>query len=157
MKRSLSTKDSESRFNTYRERITKDEENDSNEEESSTLNESFSFKKKSGKDSRDNEIDKKDNSEQQNINKEFTGVRVKTKLVRFTRDRKEFITSITDISVSTYVITFKSIHSDSFRGETIKIRIFILQVDNKITDATEISKERKIWYVMSLIRKVTTK
>ena len=67
------------------------------------------------------------------------------------------MTNTTSMSINTNVITLKTVYSDSFREETIKIRIFILQVDNKIIDVIETSKERKIHYVMSLLRKVTTK
>ena len=61
------------------------------------------------------------------------------------------------MSINANVITFKTVHSDSFRGETIKTRIFILQVDNKITNVVEIFEKRKIRYIMLLLRKVTTK
>ena len=61
---SLSTRGNETRFNTYRERITGDEEINSNEEESSILSDLFSVEKESKEDSRDNEINEKDVSEQ---------------------------------------------------------------------------------------------
>ena len=60
------------------------------------------------------------------------------------------------MSVDTNVITFKMIHSNSFRRETIKIRIFILQINNKITNTTRTLKKRKIRYVMSLLREIMT-
>ena len=66
------------------------------------------------------------------------------------------MTSIVDMSTDTNVITFKTIHPDSFKEETIKTRIFILQIDNKITNVTRIFKERKIRYIMSLLKKITT-
>ena len=59
--------------------------------------------------------------------------------------------------ISTNAIILKTIHPDSFRRETIKIKIFILQIDNKIIDTTKTFEKRKIRYVMSLLRKVTTK
>ena len=58
------TKDSEQRFNTYREGTIEDEEDDSNEEKSNILSESFSSKEGSRKDLGDNETDKKDVSKQ---------------------------------------------------------------------------------------------
>ena len=67
------------------------------------------------------------------------------------------MTSIVDMFINTNVITLKTIYSDLFREETIKTRIFILQIDNKIIDVTRTFEERKIRYVMSLLRKVTTK
>ena len=60
------------------------------------------------------------------------------------------------MSIDTNVIILKTIYSDSFKKETIKTRIFILQIDNKITDITRTSEKRKIRYIMSLLRKVTT-
>ena len=80
---------------------------------------------------------------------------MKSELIRFTKDREKLIISITSMSINTNVITFKTIHSDSFRKETIKTRIFILQVDNKITNTTKTFKERKIRYVMFLLREIT--
>ena len=67
------------------------------------------------------------------------------------------MTSTTDMSVNANVITLKTTHSDSFKKETIKTRIFMLQVDNKITNVTRISKKKKIRYVISLLKEVTTK
>ena len=61
------------------------------------------------------------------------------------------------MSINMNVIILKTINSDLFRKETIKTRIFILQINNKIIDATEIFEKRKIRYVMSLLREVTTK
>ena len=54
-------------------------------------------------------------------------------------------------------ITFKTTYSDSFRKETIKTRIFILQINNKIIDITKTFEKRKIRYVILLLREVTTK
>ena len=67
------------------------------------------------------------------------------------------MTNIDDIFIDTNTIILKTTHSNSFRKETTKTRIFILQVDNKITNVTRTFKERKIYYVMSLLRKITTK
>ena len=67
------------------------------------------------------------------------------------------MTSIVDMSINTNAIILKTIHPNSFKKETIKTRIFILQVDNKIMNVTKTFKKRKIRYVMSLLRKVTTK
>ena len=74
--------------------------------------------------------------------------------IRFIRDKEEFMTNITDMSVSTNVITLKTTHPNSFRRGTIKTRIFILQVNNKIIDTTKTFKKRKIRYTMSLLREV---
>ena len=56
---------------------------------------------------------------------------------------------------STEVSMLKAAHSESFSDELIKMRIFILQVDNKITDTAEASEERKIKYKMSLLQELT--
>ena len=66
------------------------------------------------------------------------------------------MTSIINMSIDTNVITLKTVHSDSFRRETTKTRIFILQIDNKITNVTKTFKEKKIRYKMLLLREVTT-
>ena len=76
---------------------------------------------------------------------------------RSTRNKKEFIISIVNMFISTNAITLKTTHSDSFRKETIKTRIFILQIDNKIIDVTRTFEKRKICYVMLLLREMTTK
>ena len=57
--------------------------------------------------------------------------------------------------INTNTITLKIVHPNSFRGETIKIRIFILQVNNKIIDIVRTFEKRKIRYVMSLLREIT--
>ena len=67
------------------------------------------------------------------------------------------MTNVTDMSINTNVITLKAIHPNPFRKETIKTRIFILQVDNKIVDIVKTFEKRKIRYVMLLLREVTTK
>ena len=46
----------------------------------------------------------------------------------------------------------KAAHSEPFSGGLMKVRIFILQVDNKIVDAAGAFKGRKIRYEMSLLR-----
>ena len=46
----------------------------------------------------------------------------------------------------------KAAHSESFSSRIIKIKIFILHMNNKIADAVEASEERKIRYIMSLLR-----
>ena len=78
-------------------------------------------------------------------------------LIGLIENKKKLITNITDMSVDTNVITLKTVHPDSFRKETTKTRIFILQIDNKITNVVRTFEERKIRYVMSLLRKITTK
>ena len=82
---------------------------------------------------------------------------MKLKLIGFIRNRRELITNIIDMFINTNVITFKTIHSNLFKRETIKTRIFILQVNNKITNVIGISEKRKIRYIMSLLKEVTTK
>ena len=55
--------------------------------------------------------------------------------------------------IDTNVITLKTVYLDLFKRETIKIRIFILQVNNKIINVTKTFKERKIRYVILLLKK----
>ena len=77
--------------------------------------------------------------------------------IRFTENKEKLMTNVIDMSVNTNVITLKVIHSDPFRKETTKTRIFILQVDNKITNVTRTFEKRKIRYVMSLLKEMTIK
>ena len=114
------------RFNTYREGITGNEEGDSDEEESSILNESSLLEEESGEDSEDNGTDEKDVSKEQNVNEELTSVEVKSEPTRSTRNKKEFMISIIDMSVDVNAITLKITYPNSFRKETTKTRIFIL-------------------------------
>ena len=46
----------------------------------------------------------------------------------------------------------KIVHSEPFSSKLMKVRIFILQMNNRITDAVEASEERKIRYDISLLR-----
>ena len=80
---------------------------------------------------------------------------MESETVGFTRNKREPITSIVDMSTHTNVITLKTIHSDSFKKETIKTRIFILQIDNKITNVIKTFEKKKIRYIMSLLREIT--
>ena len=66
------------------------------------------------------------------------------------------MTNIIDMSIDTNAIILKTIYPDSFKKETTKTRIFILQVNNKITNTAKTFEERKIRYVMSLLKKITT-
>ena len=45
----------------------------------------------------------------------------------------------------------KAVYSESFSDELMKAKNFILQINNKITDAAETSEGRKIKYEMSLL------
>ena len=66
----------EQRFNTYREGIIGDEENDFSKEESSILNESSLLKEESRKNLGDNETDEKDVFKEQNVNEKLTSIKV---------------------------------------------------------------------------------
>ena len=119
-------KSNEQRFNTYQERITENEEDNSSKEEFSILNESFSSKEESEKDSENNEINEKDVSKQWNVNERLTSIKIKLKSIRLIRNREKFITNIIDIFIDINIITFKIIYLNSFRKETTKTKIFIL-------------------------------
>ena len=56
---------------------------------------------------------------------------------------------------TTNVVTLKAAHPDPFSGGSMKTRIFIQQVDNKIADATRTSNGRQIRYATSLLRGTT--
>ena len=126
IRRPFSTRGNESRFSTYRERTFENEENDFSKEESSTSSDLSSSEEESGKDPEDNETDEEDVSKQQDVNEELTSIKVKQKPTRSSRNREELITSITDMSTDIQTITLKTTHPNSFRGGTIKTRIFIL-------------------------------
>ena len=49
-------------------------------------------------------------------------------------------------------ITLKAAHLDSFSRGTMKAKVFLQQVDNKIEDAAGASDDRMIRYVTSLLR-----
>ena len=65
------------------------------------------------------------------------------------------MTSLTEIPI-TNVVTLKIVHPNLFSERSMKTRIFIQQVDNKITDAIKTSNERQIRYVTSLFREIVT-
>ena len=60
---------------------------------------------------------------------------------------------IAGLTYSMRASILKAVHSEPFSSRSVKAKIFILQVDNKITDAAEASEERKIRYKMSLLRR----
>ena len=51
---------------------------------------------------------------------------MESRIVESTRDKRELIINIIDMFINTNVITLKTTHSNPFRKETIKTRIFIL-------------------------------
>ena len=70
----------------------------------------------------------------------------------------QFMTALTTAGLvySTEANVLKVAHSEPFSDESMKVRIFVLQMDNKIADAAEALKERKIRYKMSLLRGAAT-
>ena len=64
----------------------------------------------------------------------------------FLSDQEEFMTS----SISA-VTVLKAVHSDSFSSKSLKVKMFIIQINNKITDAAETTENQKIRYIMSLL------
>ena len=60
------------------------------------------------------------------------------------------------VQYGTRVITLKTAHSDPFSRGTVKTKVFIQQVDNKIEDVTGASDGRMIRYATSLLRETTT-
>ena len=65
------------------------------------------------------------------------------------------MTSLAEAPI-TNVVTLKAAHPDPFSGGSMKTRIFIQQVDNKIADATGTSNGRQIRYTTSLFRGTAT-
>ena len=57
-----------------------------------------------------------------------------------------------ELTYSTEVSIFKAVHSEPFSNRLIKVKIFILQINNKIINAAEASEKRKIRYKMSLLK-----
>ena len=55
--------------------------------------------------------------------------------------------SITD----SIIIILKIIYFNSFSSELLKVKMFIIQINNKITDAARANKEQKIRYTMLLL------
>ena len=55
--------------------------------------------------------------------------------------------SITDNTVT----VLKAVHLNSFSSESLKVKMFIIQVDNKIADAAEVTEDQKIRYTMLLL------
>ena len=56
------------------------------------------------------------------------------------------------LAYGTGASVLKAAHPEPFSGGSVKAKIFILQVDNKIADAAGASEGRKIRYAMSLLR-----
>ena len=55
--------------------------------------------------------------------------------------------SITDNTVT----VLKAIHLNSFSSRSLKAKMFIIQMNNKITDVAEIIKDQKIRYTILLL------
>ena len=67
---------------------------------------------------------------------------------------KQFMTEVSISKESVFRTDFsilKIIHSESFSSKLLKARLFILQINNKIINAAEATKERKIKYAISLL------
>ena len=60
------------------------------------------------------------------------------------------------LTFKTEASMLKTIYLKSFSGKLMRAKNFILQVDNKIADAAEVSKRRKIRYKMSLLKDSVT-
>ena len=69
---------------------------------------------------------------------EYTEMKLTDTVVQF------MTASITGLTFSTGASVLKAIHLKSFSDGVIKIKIFILQINNKIADAAEVTEEKKI-------------
>ena len=59
----------------------------------------------------------------------------------------------TGLTFKTEANILKAVYSEPFSSRSVKTKIFILQIDNKITNAAGITEKRKIRYKISLLRK----
>ena len=50
-----------------------------------------------------------------------------------------------------FIIVLKAIYSDSFSSKSLKVKMFIIQINNKIADTVRAIKDHKIKYVMLLL------
>ena len=50
------------------------------------------------------------------------------------------------------VTVLKAVYPDSFYSGSLKTKMFIIQIDNKIADAAGATDEQKICYAISLLR-----
>ena len=76
------------------------------------------------------------------------------RVVSLTNIRTQSITkNVVDnvVQYRTGTITLKVTHSNSFSRETIKTKVFLQQIDNKIENVIETLNERMIRYVISLL------
>ena len=69
----------------------------------------------------------------------------------YTLEQSMAASTTAGLTYGTEASVLKAAHSEPFSGELMKVRIFILQMDNKITDAAGASEGRKIKYEMSLV------
>ena len=60
------------------------------------------------------------------------------------------------IQYETRIIILKTTHLNSFSKETMKTKIFLQQIDNKIKNVIETSNNKIIRYVILLLRETTT-
>ena len=66
----------------------------------------------------------------------------------YSSNRGESMASITG-AVTTVL---KAVHPDPFNSESLRAKMFIIQMNNKIADAAEAMNEQKIQYAMLLLR-----
>ena len=61
------------------------------------------------------------------------------------------------VQYKTGTITLKTTYSNPFLKETIKTKVFLQQIDNKIENVTKTLDERMIRYVTLLLQEIITK
>ena len=61
------------------------------------------------------------------------------------------------IIISRQAIVLKAVHLDAFYSKSLKAKMFIIQIKNKIADAVKTIDEQKIQYVMLLLRESALK
>lgn len=69
----------------------------------------------------------------------------------------QLLKKLANYAIFLETIILKATNPDPFSEGTIKTRLFIQQIDNKIVDASEATNERKIKYIISLFREIVVK
>ena len=109
---------------------------------------------------------KQDQNEELNINAQLEQIRIKKEIIELNKTRGEFIDCdkssehylsdreelMTSTITKEVIIVLKTIYFNLFHSESLKTKMFIIQVNNKITDVIETIKRQKICYMMLLLR-----
>ena len=81
-----------------------------------------------------------------------TNTELDHQVTRIRKYRTELMTNLTEVPI-TNVITLKIVHPNLFFKGLMKTKIFIQQVDNKITDVIGTLNKRQIRYTTFLLKR----